>query len=184
MTILGYIVGSMPTGYIAGRITRGVDIRLVGDGNMGAQNAFRQLGAAAGIWVFLIDAAKGIVVILLAQAADISPLSIVVVGTATVAGHNWPVFLGFRGGRGEAVTIGILLAVVTIPAIIAGILCLAVLWATRDVIKASAAMFIPVPLLCWWFDTPGMMVALAIWLPCLVAFTHYLRVRPGLLRRA
>jgi glycerol-3-phosphate acyltransferase PlsY len=179
-----YLLGSIPTAYIAGRLTRGIDIRTVGDYNVGAQNAFRQLGAAAGVSVFLFDAAKGILIILIAQASGISQLSVLAAGTATVIGHNWPVFLGFRGGRGEATTIGILLAVITLPAMIAGSICLAVLAITKDVIKASAAMFVPLPLLCWWFDTPGLLVTYAIWLPCLVAFTHYIRVRPILVRRA
>jgi glycerol-3-phosphate acyltransferase PlsY len=184
ISILGYLLGSIPTAYIAGRMARGVDIRAVGGGNMGAQNAFRQLGAPTGIGVFLIDAAKGMAVILIAQASGISQLSVLTAGTAAVLGHNWPLFLHFRGGRGEATTMGVLLAIVTLPMTIACCLALAVLLKTKNVIKASAAMFVPLPFICWWFETPGLLISYAIWLPCLVAFTHYIRVRSGLLRRA
>jgi len=184
MVILGYILGSIPTAYIAGRLIRSEDIRQLGDGNMGARNAFHQLGARTGLAVGVIDAVKGILAVLIAQTTGISQASILLTGTAAVIGHNWPAFLGFRGGRGESTTIGVLLAVITQPMLIAGGVAIAVLLKTRNVIKASAAMFIPLPLICWWLAAPGLLVSYSIGLPCLVGFTHFIRTRQRLVGRA
>jgi glycerol-3-phosphate acyltransferase PlsY len=181
MVILGYLLGSIPTAYIAGRITNGNDIRQMGDGNMGAQNAFRQLGPMTGVIIGIIDATKGALVILLAYATNIPQLAILLTGTAVVIGHNWPIFLGFRGGRGECTTIGVFSVLITLPMLIAGGLAIAVLVKTRDVIKASVALFISLPLLCWWFAVPGLLIVYSIFLPCLVGFTHYIRTKQGIM---
>jgi len=182
--ILGYLLGSIPIAYLAGHLIKGKDIRQMGDGNMGAQNAFHQLGARAGLAVGCLDAAKGALAILIAYAANIPQPIILLVGTATVIGHNWPIFLGFRGGRGESTTIGVLLTIVTLPMLIVGGVAIAVLLHTKSVIRASMAMFIPLPLICWWLEVPGLLVIYSIWLPGLVGFTHYIRIRQRLMRPA
>ena len=181
LVILGYLMGSIPTAYIAGRLIKGNDIRQLGDGNMGAQNAFRQLGARAGLTVGIFDAIKGILAILIAYAASIPQLAILLVGTAAVIGHNWPVFLGFRGGRGECTTIGVLSALIILPMLIVGGIAIAVLLKTKSVIKASMALFVPLPLVCWWLAVPGLLVAYSIFLSCIVGITHYIRIRQGLM---
>jgi glycerol-3-phosphate acyltransferase PlsY len=181
---LGYLLGSIPTAYIAGRIIKGEDIRQIGDGNMGAQNVFRQLGAGAGLAVGVIDAIKGVLAILIAYTASISQLSILMVGTAAVIGHNWPIFLGFRGGRGECTTIGVLLTLVTIPMLISGGVATLVLLKTKNVIKASLVLFVPLPLVCWWLGIAGALIVYSIVLPCLVGFTHLLRTRQHLVHLA
>ena len=113
--ILAYAVGSIPTAYIAGRLLAGVDIRRLGDGNIGARNAYFELGSRTGIVVFVLDVTKGMIPVLVARAIALPEVVVLLAGAATVAGHNWPVFLGFRGGRGEATTIGVLLVLVTQP---------------------------------------------------------------------
>ena len=184
LVILGYLMGSIPTAYIAGRLIKGNDIRQLGDGNMGAQNAFRQIGARVGLTVGIIDAIKGMLAILIAYAASIPQLAILLVGTSAVIGHNWPVFLSFRGGRGESTTIGVLLTIITLPMLIVGWVAILVLLKTRDVIKASLAMFVLLPLVCWWLAVPGLLVAYSIFLPCIVGLTHYIRIRQGLMHPA
>ena len=181
MVILGYLLGSIPTAYIAGRITKGRDIRHMGDGNMGAQNAFRQLSPMAGIIVGIIDAAKGALAILIAYAAGIPQPAILLVGTAAVIGHNWPVFLGFRGGRGVFTTIGVFSVLITLPILITGGFAIAVLLKTRNVIKASVVLFVPLPLLCWWFAVPGLLIVYSIFLPSLIGVTHYIRTKQRLI---
>ena len=182
--ILGYFLGSVPTAYIAGRILKGVDIRHIGDGNMGAANAFCRLSPKVGVAVGIVDAGKGALAILIAQAANIPQAAVLFAGTAAVVGHNWPVFIGFRGGRGESTTIGVLLTVITQQMlIVAGPTILALL-IRRNVILASAILFIPLPLVCWWLGIPGSLVAYSIALPSLVGFTHFLRVRRRVIRHA
>jgi len=177
IVVLGYFIGSIPTAHIAGRILKRVDIRRIGDGNMGAANAFRQLGAKVGVAVGIIDAAKGAAAVLIAQAASLPLLVVLSTGVAAVIGHNWPVFLGFRGGRGESTTIGVLLALLTQPMLIIAGPAIAAHFILRDTTKAAAFIFVPLPLVCWWLGVSGALIAYSIGLPCLVGFTHFLRTR-------
>ena len=177
IVISGYFLGAIPTAYIAGRVVKGIDIRRVGDANVGAANAFHQLGKKIGVAVGLIDAGKGALAVLIAQAADIPQEAVLITGVAAIIGHNWPVFLGFRGGRGESTTIGMLLILVTQPMLILGGVSIVTLFITRNVILASAVLFAPLSLVSWWLGVPGMLVGYGIALPCLVGVTHFLRTR-------
>ncbi len=182
--LIGYLLGSVPTAYITGRILKSRDIRQMGDENAGAANAYRELGPRAGVIVGVIDATKGATVILIAQAANMSQAVVMFAGAAAVIGHNWPVFLGFRGGRGESTTIGILLVLVPLPMLILAIPALLVLAIRKNVILASAVLFAPLSLVGWWVSTPVPLIIYSIALPCLVGFTHFLRTRPKALRQA
>lgn len=175
--LIGYLLGAIPTAYIASRLLRGRDIRQLGDENMGAANAYRQLGAISGVTVFLIDAGKGALAIMAAQAIDVSQAIVLLTGAAAVAGHNWPVFLGFRGGRGESTCIGVLLTLVTQPMLILAGPSLTTLIVTKNVILASAVLFVPLPVVSWALGVPVLLTIYSISLPCLVGFTHFLRVR-------
>jgi len=181
---LGYLLGSIPTAHIMGRVFRKVDIRQIGDGNMGAANAFHQLGAKVGVAVGIIDAGKGALAIFIAQAANLPQVAVLLTGAAAVIGHNWPVFLRFRGGRGEATTIGVLLTTITQPMLILATPAILTLFIFRNVIIASAVLFVPLPLVCWWLGVPGMLIAYGVALPCLVGFTHFLRTRQTSTRQA
>ena len=109
--ILAYLIGSIPVAYIFGRMVKGIDIREHGSGNMGATNAFRVLGRGPGTAVLILDIIKGIIpVTLLANAFGLGDaLSLVIISVAAVAGHNWTVFLGFKGGKGMATSLGVLI---------------------------------------------------------------------------
>ena len=176
--VIGYLLGSLPTAYIAGRVLKGKDIRRMGDENSGAANAYRELDAKAGILVGVIDAGKGALAILIAQAGGVSQTIVMFTGIAAVVGHNWPVFIGFRGGRGESTSIGVLLALVTMPMLIMALPTLLVLYLKKSVVLASAVLFIPLSLVGWWMGTSGPLIVYSIALPCLVGFTHFIRTRP------
>jgi len=107
----GYLAGSIPFGYLAGRLLLDVDVRAVGSGNIGATNVARAGGRRLGIAVLLLDAAKAIVPILIARrvlgAGPEGELGVVAVAVAAFAGHLFPVWLGFRGGKGVATGFGI-----------------------------------------------------------------------------
>ena len=175
--LAAYFLGSVPTAYLAGRTLKGVDIRQIGDGNMGAANAYRQLGPKIGVMVGIVDAAKGALAVLIAQAFNAPQAVVLLAGAAAVFGHNWPIFLGFRGGRGESATIGVLLAVVTIPMLILAAPAIAAHFILRDTTKAAAFIFVPLPLVCWLTGLSGILILYSIALPCLVGFTHFLRKR-------
>ena len=174
--VLAYLLGSFPTAYIAGRIVCGKDIRQMGDGNMGAQNAFRLFGSRIGIAVGLVDFLKGVTAVSLARLANMSVPVILLSGMLVVAGHNWPVFLHFRGGRGEATTIGVLLLLVTWPMLIAGLVSLLTLLKTKNVTLASVPLFVLLPFLGWVFHVRGIYIVYGMALPGLVALTHLSRV--------
>jgi glycerol-3-phosphate acyltransferase PlsY len=173
LVLLGYIVGTLPTAYFFGRKIAGKDIRGLGDGNMGARNAYHEISHRIGIFVFFIDAAKGLLVILMDQLFDASQAVVLATGVAVVAGHNWPLFLHFRGGRGEATTIGVLYALMPLPMFIMTAPTIITLLIVKNVIVASAVLFIGLPLVCWWQGVSGLMVLYAIGLACLVGITHF-----------
>jgi len=113
--VVSYLLGSIPTAYLFARVTKGIDIRQHGSGNVGATNAFRVLGKLAGTIVLLIDILKGILATTLV--ADFfqfnSVLGRVVLGAVVVAGHNWTIFLQFKGGKGIATSLGVLIGIAT-----------------------------------------------------------------------
>jgi glycerol-3-phosphate acyltransferase PlsY len=182
--VLSYLFGSLPTSYILGRITAGHDIRRIGDENAGAANAYRELGARTGIIVGIIDAAKGSAVILIAQAASMSQPIVLLAGLAAVVGHNWPIFLGFRGGRGVSTTLGILFVLVTIPMLILTLPTLLILIWKRNVTPAMAFAFIALPLVDLAFKVEPILIAYGIALPALVGITTFFRTRPKALKHA
>ena len=182
--LIGYLLGSLPTAYIAGRLLKGNDIRQMGDENMGAANAFRELGSRAGVTVGIIDAIKGSLAVLIALASGMSQTVVMLTGAAAVIGHNWPVFIGFRGGRGASTTIGVLVASVTQPMLILGGPALLVLFIKKNTTIACAVLFVPLSLVGWLVGTPAPLIVYSIALPCLVGFTHFLRTRPKVVRQA
>jgi glycerol-3-phosphate acyltransferase PlsY len=150
--IIGYLLGSIPTAYIVSRMRKGVDIRNVGSGNMGAANVMRQIGAHEGVFVGLIDIAKGAGAILIAQALNVSELWLFGSGFGALVGHNFPVFAGFKGGRGSATIIGIFL-VLAPEAILVTLAVVAIPFFTTH--KFMAALFIGfglLPLFVWLFE--------------------------------
>ena len=177
LVLVGYLIGSLPTAYVFGKRIKGRDIRGLGDGNMGARNAYHELGHKTGILIFFIDTAKGCLPILIAKYFNAPQSIVLLTGAATVAGHNWSVFVGFRGGRGEATTIGILLVLMPESFLIAVGPAFVVLLIKKNVILASAVFFISLLLVNWWRHVPGILVFYGIALPIMVAITHYFRVR-------
>jgi glycerol-3-phosphate acyltransferase PlsY len=177
LVLVGYIIGACPTAYIFGHRLKGRDIRQMGDGNVGARNAYHELSHKIGILIFFVDTAKGYLAILIAKFFNAPQSVVLLTGLAALAGHNWPAFLGFRGGRGESTTIGILLALIPKSVLIVAIPTIAVLLIKKNVILTSAVLFISLPLISWWLNVPGVLVVYGITLPILVAITHYFRFR-------
>ena len=105
-----YFLGSIPWPYVVVRVLRGIDIRSVGDGNMGTQNVWQAVGPAAALVVLLGDMAKGAAAVLLPGLIGAPVATAALAGPVAVAGHIWPVFLRFRGGGGAATALGVLWA--------------------------------------------------------------------------
>lgn len=108
--ILAYLIGSFPTGYVMTRLITGQDLRSVGSGGTGATNARRALGSKWGAVVALIDILKGVLGVVIAGWLSSSDLTVALAGILVVVGHCWPVWLGFRGGKGVATAAGAIFA--------------------------------------------------------------------------
>jgi glycerol-3-phosphate acyltransferase PlsY len=177
LSLIGaYSLGSIPFAYLIGRL-KGVDIRKVGDGNVGAFNVFRHAGLIAGTATLVADMGKGALAVLVAKALCGEGLVLLVAGGAAVAGHNWPVFLRFRGGRGVGAIIGVLLILLPLEISITFGLTIAVLLITRNSIWCGMTLFVPLPLLCWLFGEPVSLLVYSMALPCLSALAHWLTTR-------
>ena len=107
--LAGYLVGSVPTAYLFARRRHGVDIREIGSGNVGGSNMQAIDGVWATVLVGIADLAKGALAVWAALLLDLGEGTAGIIGLAVVVGHNWPFWLGFRGGRGAASTLGVLL---------------------------------------------------------------------------
>ncbi len=105
--IFAYLIGSFPSAYIIGRLRKGIDIRQQGSRNMGAMNVFYTVGFSEGVTVLALDIAKGAATVALARLFGVQEIVQLMAGVAAVLGHSFPVFLGFRGGKGGATCIGI-----------------------------------------------------------------------------
>jgi glycerol-3-phosphate acyltransferase PlsY len=114
----GYLLGSVPAGYVIGKVTRGIDVREYGSKKTGGTNVLRTLGLGAAVAVIVFDIGKGSVSVLFAGLISDEPYVQTAAGLAAVAGHVWPVYVGFRGGRGVSAAFGSLLAM-NLPASLA-----------------------------------------------------------------
>jgi len=107
---IAYLLGSIPSAYIVSRLMKGVDIREAGDGRLGAAATYRRVGLAGGIIVGLMDLGKGAAAVLLAQELGLPLPVVLLAGLAVVVGHNWSIFLHFKGGKGALTTYGVLIS--------------------------------------------------------------------------
>ena len=151
--ILAYLIGSMPTAYIFGRIIKGIDIRNFGSGNVGATNVYRLIGKAPAFIVLFIDALKGFAPVLLFPAIFnidknlLNPeLASILIGVACISGHIWTVFLKFKGGKGVATTSGVMLAIAPKVFLIALIVWVIIFLLFRYVSLASITAAISLPI--------------------------------------
>ncbi|HWX17990.1 MAG TPA: glycerol-3-phosphate 1-O-acyltransferase PlsY [Chthoniobacterales bacterium] len=156
VALISYLIGSVPSGYLAGRVA-GIDIRKVGSGNIGATNVLRVLGKRYGYPVFLFDFAKGtaaveisILIFNSTHQAEVSrELCAILAGVSSVIGHSYPVWLGFKGGKGVATSFGVVFGLIPLAALIAVVVWLIMFGTTRYVSVASmtAALALPVTVL-------------------------------------
>jgi len=157
--LLSYLVGSIPTSIIVSKLTRGIDIRDYGSGNAGGTNVMRVLGWKQGLFVIVLDALKGVLaVIVIARLhygsipfTNVTPfddftLVQIIAGIAAVIGHVWTVFAGFRGGKGIATALGMLLMITTVDMLVAVGVFILVVSISRYVSLGSIIAAIAVPL--------------------------------------
>jgi glycerol-3-phosphate acyltransferase PlsY len=106
---ISYLLGATPSGYLAGRWLKGIDLRDCGSGSTGATNVLRNVGKGPALVVFLLDVGKGALAVLLAKSVGLNDWVQVLAGLAALAGHIWPVWLGWKGGKAVATGLGLFL---------------------------------------------------------------------------
>jgi len=177
--LISYLVGSIPWAYIFGRLLKGIDIRHFGSGNVGATNALRVLGRGPGIVVLVLDILKGLLtVVILGQTEILS----IVFGLCCICGHNWTVFLKFKGGKGVATTLGVLLGLaIKISGLRLILGLLAITWfgvfAFSKIISLSSvvtAIVFPVYTVLFkrFLKQPNVLICLSIILSILIILRH------------
>lgn len=179
--IAAYLLGSIPTGYLAGR-ARGIDIRKEGSGNIGATNAFRILGKTAGTIVLVADGLKGwfataIVPGLITSNVLHDPNGAtewmhIISGIVAILGHNYTIWLNFKGGKGVATSAGVLGALVPWTLVIVLATWIIVLLLTRYVSVASIVAALILPVATWALRYSGTMIAITALMGALAIYKH------------
>jgi glycerol-3-phosphate acyltransferase PlsY len=135
---IGYLVGSIPFAYLLSR-RRGIDLRTVGSGNVGATNVLRTSGVPMAVAAMVLDALKGSIAVLAASPIAAGPATLVAAGLASVVGHIYPVWLGFKGGKGVATAAGVFGILAPAALAIASAVFLLAVWTTRYISVGSLA---------------------------------------------
>lgn len=177
MGVALYLVGSVPTAYILVRLVKGVDVREVGSKNVGALNTFHLIGTWAGLLVLVADAGKGALAVGVPLWAGAPDWALYVTATLVVVGHNWPVFLGFRGGKGAAAILGMSLALVPSVTLMALLPAALVALLLRNVVLGSASGFVLLNTLLVVTGQGPQTVAICILLTVLVTATYLFAIR-------
>ena len=150
----GYLIGSVPFAHLLAR-RRGIDLRQVGSGNVGAANVLRTSGARQAVLAMCLDAAKGAGAVLVAWAWTTGPAMPVAAGLASVIGHIYPVWLGFRGGKGVATAAGVFAVIAPLALAIASAVFILAVWVTRYISVGSMAGAIALAVSAAASDAPG-----------------------------
>ncbi len=174
LIVISYLLGSITFSFIVGKLFRGVDVRKHGSGNAGATNTLRVLGIGPAILVLALDIAKGVGAVWLGTsfAGDDQLWLPVVCGISVVAGHNWPIFFGFKGGKGIATTIGVLATLSFLPALYAGLAAIIVIIITRYVSLGSLIFTWLTPVFLLLLDKPLTYVWASVVILLLATYRH------------
>ena len=181
LIVIAYLLGSIPTALIISKRFFGIDIRDYGSGNMGATNTFRVLGSKYGTIVMVFDMLKGITAVMLYNFLpyyfhnELERTNFMIgLGLASVIGHIFPIFAGFRGGKGVATLFGMLLALQPVVAVSCVAVFMLVLFFTRYVSLSSilAAISLPISVLWIWNEHEVMYRVFALLVAAMVVFTH------------
>lgn len=185
-TVVAYLIGSIPFALLLARRWGGRDLHRFGSGNIGAANVLRASGVRVGIATAVLDVAKGVAGVLVAERMSNSGHASAIAGFAAVVGHIYPVWLRFKGGKGVATACGVfsVLAPVAVP--VAAVAFVAATWATRYISIGSVAASLVLPMVAYATGSPAAIAVSASVTAMLVVFRHrsnLQRVRVGTERR-
>ena len=183
--IISYLIGSCPTAYLFGKWYKGIDIREHGSGNMGATNVFRVLGKIPGTIVLILDIVKGIIPpTIVGDLLGLDRIILrVILGLVAVCGHNWTIFLGFKGGKGIATSLGVLIGLtIEIPGLRPVLLVCIGTWIvlfliTGYVSLSSIIAAVILPLAMLFTNQPFEMIALGVIFCIFVVLRHKANIK-------
>jgi glycerol-3-phosphate acyltransferase PlsY len=177
----GYLLGSVPSGWLVMKVYRNQDLRKLGSGNIGAANVFRAGGPGAFTLTLIADGLKGFIPVMLGIALGLDEIALAAIGLAAVIGHTWPLYLGFRGGKGVATSGGVLLALAPVALVLAGLTWFLIIRMTKVASLASLCAvavgfvsLIVLHLIGWqaWRPVGWSVIGLGVILAGLVFFRH------------
>ena len=169
---IGYLLGSMPNGYLAGRWLKGIDLRQCGSGSTGATNVLRNVGKGPALVVFLLDVGKGALAVLLAKSFGLNDWVQVLAGLAALAGHIWPVWLGWKGGKAVATGLGMFLGLAWPVGLACFGLFMAVISISRIVSLSSVVAAIGLPVLMVLAGANGASISVSVVASVMVLWRH------------
>ena len=180
LLILAYLIGALPFSIIAGKLLKGIDIREHGSGNAGATNTFRVLGKKAGIPVLFLDVLKGFLAVSLAHYSEFGPNTEMFInlslafGVAAVLGHVFPIYVGFRGGKGVATLLGLMIGVFPQAAFVSIVVFILTLFLSRYVSLSSifAGLVFPIGVYFLSKVLVSTMIIFSVFVPVLLLATH------------
>jgi glycerol-3-phosphate acyltransferase PlsY len=184
--LVGYGLGSLPLGYLVANQLKGIDLRRVGSGNVGAANAYRSAGVALAIIVVLVDVAKGASSVMITARMTSGSAAPVAAGVAAIIGHAYPVWLRFQGGKGVATACGVFWTLAPLATAIAAGSFVVLVWITRYVSLGSVVATALLPPLAWITNEPIPVVTGAVVAAALVIQRHrgnLIRLQAGTERR-
>ena len=172
LVLTAYLIGSIPTGLIFGKLIWKKDLRRFGSRNIGATNAWRILGKKAGLLIFFLDFIKGEFGALIGASVIGTPAAMVLGGFFAIIGHAFPVFIGFKGGKGVATGLGVLSALMPKITAIVFIVWLALFLLTRYVSVASIVAALLAPILAACFKEPAEFFSFALAAAVIIVWRH------------
>ncbi|HAM51085.1 MAG TPA: acyl-phosphate glycerol 3-phosphate acyltransferase [Nitrospiraceae bacterium] len=171
LMVLSFLMGSVPFGYLTAKM-KGVSLREVGSGNIGATNVLRSVGKLPAILTLVGDIGKGTLAVVVARHALNDPFMEGIVGLSAIAGHNFSIFLRFKGGKGVATSIGVLLAYSPRVALITIVLWVMVVYFTKYSSLGALFAFVVLPLTMYLFDPVKAKVLISVIMTLLLILKH------------
>jgi len=188
-----YLLGSISSAYYVTKWKKGADIRELGSGNAGARNVMLMVGNSLGIGVAVFDVLKGAVPVIFAKVLKMPPHTITLTGLAAISGHNWPIFLQFRGGSGLATLGGVILPLMPREAFVLSLVGLAVGWTwlrfpawcrkAPPIESSCLVIYVLCPFLAWHFGEPVHLISLPLYVGVPVIIRRISLLKNGLYER-
>ncbi|SFH85407.1 glycerol-3-phosphate acyltransferase PlsY [Selenomonas ruminantium] len=174
--LIAYLLGSIPNGLVFGKLLWHIDLREHGSHNIGATNAWRTLGKGPGFLIFLLDFLKGALSVWLGSLLVGTPLAMVLAGVLAIVGHSCSLFLKFKGGKGVATGLGVIVMMMPLPALIVFLVWLAIVKISGYVSLGSIVAAALVPVLAWQFGYPVEYIGFGVLAAAFIIIRHHANI--------